>query len=99
MESPGLAPSTWSRERIEELLRSESFDYQAIPLPHGLNTGTGHDRSSTAEAILPKDMSGQSFVDLGCSLGFFCFEAARRGASPRRMSMRAPGSVYGPLVS
>ncbi|MFZ5675457.1 MAG: class I SAM-dependent methyltransferase [Pseudomonadota bacterium] len=81
MESPGPATTPWSRERIEELLRSESFDYQAIPLPHGLNTGTGHDRSGTAEVILPRDMSGQSFVDLGCSLGFFCFEAARRGAS------------------
>jgi 2-polyprenyl-3-methyl-5-hydroxy-6-metoxy-1,4-benzoquinol methylase len=81
MDSTASTPTTWSRDRIEQLLRSESFDYQSIPLPHGLSTGTGHDRSATAKVILPEDMSGQSFVDLGCSLGFFCFEAARRGAS------------------
>jgi SAM-dependent methyltransferase len=73
------ADSPWTRERIEELLRSESFNYQAISLPYGLTTG-GHDRSSTASAILPEDMSGQSLIDIGCALGFFCFEARRRGA-------------------
>ena len=80
MDSPASPPTTWSRDRIEQLLRSESFDYQSIPLPYGLSTGTGHDRSATAEVILPDDMSGQSFADIGCSLGFFCFEAKRRGA-------------------
>jgi len=81
MDSTASPPTTWSRDQIEQLLRSESFDYQSIPLPYGLNTGTGHDRSSTAKIILPQDMSGQSFADIGCSLGFFCFEAKRRGAS------------------
>jgi SAM-dependent methyltransferase len=81
MDSPASPPTTWSRDQIEQLLRLESFDYQSIPLPYGLSTGTGHDRSSTARIILPQDMSGQSFVDIGCSLGFFCFEAKRRGAS------------------
>lgn len=73
------ASTSWSREKIEELLRSEPFNYQAIPLPYGLSTG-GHDRSSTAKAILPDDMTGQSFLDVGCALGYFCFEARRRGA-------------------
>jgi 2-polyprenyl-3-methyl-5-hydroxy-6-metoxy-1,4-benzoquinol methylase len=73
------ANANWSRARIEELLRSEAFNYQAIGLPYGLTTG-GHDRSSTADAILPDDMSEQSFLDVGCSLGYFCFEARRRGA-------------------
>lgn len=81
MDSTASPPTTWSRNQIEQLLRSESFDYQSIPLPYGLSTGTGHDRSATAKVILPDDMSGQSFVDIGCSLGFFCFEAKRRGAS------------------
>jgi 2-polyprenyl-3-methyl-5-hydroxy-6-metoxy-1,4-benzoquinol methylase len=79
MEQPASPTSSWSRAQIDELLRSESFDYQAVPLPYGLSTG-GHDRSSTARVILPQDMSGQSFIDVGCSLGYFCFEAKRRGA-------------------
>lgn len=73
------ATASWTREKIEELLRSEPFNYQAIPLPYGLSTG-GHDRSSTAKAILPDDMTGQSFLDVGSALGYFCFEARRRGA-------------------
>jgi 2-polyprenyl-3-methyl-5-hydroxy-6-metoxy-1,4-benzoquinol methylase len=71
--------TTWPRERIEALLRSERFDYQAIPLPHGLSTG-GHDRSDTARQIFPDRLDGQSVLDIGSSLGFFCFEARRRGA-------------------
>lgn len=30
---------------------------------------------------LPKDMSGKSFLDIGCNEGFFCLEAVKRGAS------------------
>lgn len=29
---------------------------------------------------LPEDLSGKSFLDIGCNEGFFCFEAKRRGA-------------------
>ncbi len=79
-EPPGTAEQTWTRQRIEELLRSERFDYQAVPLPHGLRT-SGHDRSGTARQIFPDDLSGQSVLDIGCSLGYFCFEARRRGAA------------------
>lgn len=71
--------SSWTRQQIEDVLNSEPYNYQAIALPHGLSTG-GHDRSGTARVILPEDMSGQSFIDIGCSLGYFCFEARRRGA-------------------
>ncbi len=77
-EQPAPA-STWSRARIEDLLRRESFTYQAIKLPYGLST-SGHDRSGTARLVLPEDLSGQSVLDIGCSLGFFCFAARSRGA-------------------
>ena len=71
--------SVWSKGDIEALLAREDFAYQDIPLPHGLSTG-GHDRSATADRIFPADLTGKTVLDLGCSFGFFCFEALRRGA-------------------
>ncbi|WP_420346478.1 methyltransferase domain-containing protein [Pelagibius sp.] len=71
--------STWSKEEIEALLAREDFAYQDIELPFGLRTG-GHDRSATAARIFPDDLTGKTVLDLGCSFGFFCFEALRRGA-------------------
>ncbi|HMA13862.1 MAG: class I SAM-dependent methyltransferase [Bacteroidota bacterium] len=69
----------WSKAEIEALLARENFAYQNIRLPYGLQTG-GHDRSATADRIFPDDMAGKTVLDLGCSFGFFCFEALRRGA-------------------
>jgi len=74
------AESTWSKAEIEDLLARENFKYQNIELPYGLQTG-GEDRSATALAILPEDLSGASVLDIGCNFGFFCFEAAKRGAT------------------
>ncbi len=79
-QQPTQPESTWSKERIEELLRTETFRYQAISLPHGIVTD-GHDRSSTADLIFPRDMGDQSVMDVGCGLGFFCFDAKKRGAN------------------
>jgi len=70
----------WTKEEIERLLAEEDFRYQNIELPYGLSTG-GHDRTATARKILPDDLSGKSVLDVGCSFGFFCFEAVKRGAS------------------
>lgn len=77
--APRAGRRPWSREQVEALLRSENFDYQRIELPHGLSTG-GHDRSVTAKRIFPADMSGKTVLDVGCSLGYYCFEALGRGA-------------------
>ncbi|MFZ2868658.1 class I SAM-dependent methyltransferase [Zavarzinia sp.] len=72
--------SSWSREQVETLLRSEPFGYQRIELPFGLAT-PGDDRRVTADRIFPADMTGKSVLDLGCNSGYFCFEALRRGAT------------------
>jgi 2-polyprenyl-3-methyl-5-hydroxy-6-metoxy-1,4-benzoquinol methylase len=72
--------ASWTREQIEELLKREKFTYQRIELPYGLVTD-GADRSSTANAILPVRLDGKSVLDLGCNNGYFCFEAAKRGAT------------------
>lgn len=72
--------SEWTKEQIQELLRRENFTYQRIELPYGLST-SGEDRSATARAIFPESLKGKSVLDLGCNNGFFCYEAARRGAT------------------
>ena len=69
-----------SKEQVEELLRTNSFRYHRVPLPHGLAT-PGQDRSETADIVLPEDLSRRSVLDVGCALGYFCFEAERRGAA------------------
>ena len=78
-ETPTPAGASWTKSAIEDLLRRESFKYQSVPLPHGLRT-EGHDRAGTADLIFPDDLSGQSVMDVGSALGFFCFDARRRGA-------------------
>ncbi len=60
----------WSKERIEDVLSRERFDYQKVPLPFGLHT-RGHERDSTARLIFPGSLSGKSVLDVGSSLGFF----------------------------
>ena len=74
------AESTWSKAKVEDLLARENFKYQNIALPYGLQTG-GEDRTATARSILPDDLTGASVLDIGCNFGYFCFEAARRGAT------------------
>ncbi len=75
----GPAGGGWTEEKIRALLASEPFNYQAIDLPYGISTG-GYDRQGTADQIFAGDWSGQSVLDVGCSLGYFLFEARRRGA-------------------
>ena len=69
----------WSKEQVAAMLREESFGYQKVALPYGLETG-GDDRTPTAEHIFAEDMTGKSVFDLGCLNGFFCFYAEDRGA-------------------
>ena len=75
------APSRtiWTEEKIRATLASDLYNYQAIPLPYGLST-RGHDRSATAQAIFTGNWKDQSVLDIGSSLGYFIFEAKRRGA-------------------
>jgi SAM-dependent methyltransferase len=69
----------WTKAQVEQLLAEEDFQYQRIELPYGLAT-PGRDRMSTARQIFPADLRGKSVLDIGSYLGFFCFEALRRGA-------------------
>lgn len=74
-----MAESTWTEDQVRDLLKREDFRYQDIELPYGLSTG-GADRQGTSSAIFPADLSGKTVLDIGCRYGYFCFEAAKRGA-------------------
>src|SRR5688500_4813236 len=80
VSEPASAPPRWSEDQVRKLIETEDFRYQKIDLPYGLST-KGHDRSATARQIFPQDLTGKTVLDLGCSFGFFCFEAVKRGAS------------------
>lgn len=70
---------TAAREEVEALLREHNFRYHRVPLPHGLAT-PGRDRTDTADLVFSAPLEGKSVLDVGCALGFFCFEAEKRGA-------------------
>lgn len=69
-----------TKEQIETLLRVEKFPYHRVELPYGLHT-PGRDRSATRDLIFPPSLAGRSVLDVGCALGYFCFEAEKRGAA------------------
>ena len=54
--------------------------YQKIRLPDGVVT-PGSDRKYVIEKVLNEDITGKSFLDVGCAERFFVFEALKRGAS------------------
>lgn len=64
---------------VEEFLAANDLGYQRVELPHGLAT-PGPDRSDTARLVFPSNLEGQSVLDVGCYLGYFCHEAKRRKA-------------------
>ena len=72
--------TNYSKEEIEQILHDEYFHYHRVNLPYGLHT-PGRDRSSTRDLIFPQSLTGKSVVDIGCALGYFCFEAEAKGAT------------------
>jgi 2-polyprenyl-3-methyl-5-hydroxy-6-metoxy-1,4-benzoquinol methylase len=69
-----------TKKDIEKILSEEKFAYHRVNLPYGLHTA-GQDRSATRDLALPDSLAGESVLDVGCALGYFCFEAEIRGAS------------------
>jgi len=83
------------RGKIAEL----GFWYQNIELAPGVWTNPDDPRAykpaerwAQIEAYIPKDLSGQAVLDLGCSSGFFAAMMKRRGAT------RVVGVDVAPLV-
>src|SRR5438067_1006241 len=70
----------YTRAQIEQILREQKFEYHRVDLPFGLHT-PGVDRSATRDLIFPESLVGKTVLDVGCALGYFCFEAEARGAA------------------
>ena len=71
------------RDWLRSQLDAEEYWFQQIDLGDGLVT-PGWSNPAVEKLPffgLPDDMSGMRLVDIGCSEGFFSFEAERRGAS------------------
>ena len=79
--------------RLEEFFRREKLTYQSFELASGAAT-EGHDRSYINELAFDGGMDGQSILDIGCNLGYFCIQGLRRNAAsatgidPDRTSIR-----------
>ena len=71
--------TTYTQADIERILREVRFEYQRVELPFGLAT-PGTDRSDVVDLVLPASLAGKTVLDVGCALGYFCFEAEARGA-------------------
>ncbi len=72
--------SRLTRDELQQLIADPIFEYQKVQLPYGLET-TGQERTKTLPLIFPPSLEGKSVLDVGCALGYFCFEAEARDAA------------------
>jgi 2-polyprenyl-3-methyl-5-hydroxy-6-metoxy-1,4-benzoquinol methylase len=66
--------------QLGEFSRRETLKYQSFEIASGEKTA-GHDRSYLNELVFAGGIDGQSVLDIGCNLGYFCVEALRRNAA------------------
>jgi len=59
---------------------SEHIWYQRFRLPYGITIGQMDCEEKWRRMQMPKNFSGQSILDLGCDLGWYCFQAKQQGA-------------------
>ena len=73
-----------SKEEIVSFLnkyKSDQYWYQRVKLPYGLVSPGRKDSESKLELLqLPDDLTGKRVLDIGCNVGYFSFEARKRGA-------------------
>lgn len=82
-----LSKKLKTREQIEKEVRHLCWWYQHFELPSGVLTGNGQEPSYQPETrwklfepFVPKDLSGQSVLDVGGNAGYFSVQMKLRGA-------------------
>jgi tRNA (mo5U34)-methyltransferase len=73
----------FSKEELEEMVRSVPFWWHSINLGNGVTTNGFKSPSQLThelESLQVPDLGGKSVLDIGAWDGFFSFEAERRGA-------------------
>lgn len=85
------APAEWVAARVA----AQPYWFQKINLGNGIVTPGWSDPEQEKLPFfgLPDDMSGMRVLDIGCSEGFFSFEAERRGATSVVALDAYPGSI------
>ncbi|KKR58797.1 MAG: hypothetical protein UU05_C0001G0081 [Candidatus Curtissbacteria bacterium GW2011_GWA1_40_47] len=75
--------SKWTKSEIEDFINS--FDwYQLFNIPpfENINGRFGYlDRETLNPALLPRNLKGKTFLEIGCNTGKYCLEAKLRGAA------------------
>lgn len=78
----------WTKQQVESWARSNQHQYQSIELPYDFNTRTFAEKGARDSVVKEKiefmkwpDLKNKSFLDVGCNIGAFCFDAFKRGAS------------------
>jgi 2-polyprenyl-3-methyl-5-hydroxy-6-metoxy-1,4-benzoquinol methylase len=74
-----MEKTTYTKAKIKKIIKKKVFEYQRIELPYGYYT-KGDDRRETRDLIFPNSLEGKSVLDVGCALGYMCFEAEQLGA-------------------
>jgi len=67
-------------KKLAAVVLKQSGAYQKIRLAAGVST-QGVDRSATATLIFPNALNGKSILDIGCHIGYFCCQAAKKGST------------------
>ena len=76
----GEGSKKYTKNQIIKILKDQKFEYHRVNLPYGLHT-PGDDRSLTRDLIFTESIEGKTVLDIGCALGYMCFEAEALGAS------------------
>ena len=71
---------TQREQEIAKLLQSEHVKYQNIDFGEGKGTG-GYQRTSMDSLLFGSSLKGLTLLDIGSSLGHFCLEALKHGAT------------------
>ncbi len=91
-DDQNLALTDEQLSKLQLFLKREDLRYQSFDLPDGMKT-PGHDRAYLEKIIFRDDVRGESFLDIGSYLGYFCLAALRHGASAATGLEANPESV------
>lgn len=84
--NPQLKKLPLKTKKKIDFIKKFKIRYQPIVLPKNIiipkncSTTILDSRIKLKNLKLPKKLNGKTFLDIGCAEGFFCIEAARRGA-------------------
>jgi len=74
-----MAKNLMDKEALTEFVRSRVW-YQRFRFPYDITVGQMDCTEKWRRMQMPRDFEGHSVLDLGCYMGWYCFQAKRQGA-------------------